>query len=66
MDIVVNVLLPFTFVQKKVIGMHVKHDNINRETFMKYLIQLTKQVEMKVSNLLPEKFTLLFYGWTTA
>eukprot|EP00171_Calliarthron_tuberculosum_P003101 IDg3101t1 len=64
LDFIINGLLPFSFVEKRLIRKHVKHDPPSLNTFMKYLGLLTKLVERKVSDLLPDNIALVFDGWT--
>lgn len=64
-DLIINALLPFSFVQSKVAREHVKHDEMSLSTFMRYLPKLTEHVEKKIGSLLPKKISLVFDGWTT-
>lgn len=63
-DLIINALLPFSFVEKKVVREHVKHDPMSLSTFMRYLPLLTELVENKIADLLPPKIALVFDGWT--
>lgn len=65
LDLVINGLLPFSFVEKQIVRTHVKHEPISLTTFMKYMTLLTAQVEQKISLLLPDTLALVFDGWTT-
>eukprot|EP00171_Calliarthron_tuberculosum_P001888 IDg1888t1 len=64
-DLVINCMLPFSFVQNQVAHEHVKHGQMSLSTFMRYLPILTRHVEEKIRNKLPEKFALVFDGWTS-
>ncbi len=47
---------PFSIVENEIFRSHFKYDNISVETLGKYLGQLTKLVENKISRILPNKF----------
>lgn len=64
LDLIINELLPFSFVEKPIARKHIKHDPICLNTFMKYMKKLTVHVEHRLSNILPEKFALVFDGWS--
>ena len=64
-DFIVSGLLPFSFVEKHSIRKHIRHEDININTFMKYISGLTRAVEEKIATLLPEKIALVFDGWSS-
>jgi len=64
-DIVINGLLPFSAVENEAIRRNVRHDSISLSTFMTYLVRLTKVVETKLKDSLPEKLALVFDGWSS-
>lgn len=43
---------------------HIKDDPIGSQTLKKYMELLGRQVKEKTSKLLPEKFALVFDGWS--
>ena len=65
MDFVVNALQPFAIVENEVFARHVRYDTISRNTLAKYMSLITERVEEKVRRKLPDKFALVFDGWTT-
>eukprot|EP00171_Calliarthron_tuberculosum_P020075 IDg20075t1 len=64
-DLIINGLLTFSVCESNVFRSHVKHDSIALSTFMTYLPRLTSNIESRISALLPEKFSIVFDGWTT-
>lgn len=58
-------LLPFSNVEKASIRDHVRYSPISLQTFDKYLDLLTKRVETHISSALPEKFAIIFDGWSS-
>lgn len=65
-DLVINGLLPFSFVENPVARLHFKHPPISLSTLMRHLPRLTELVEAKVAALLPPTFAIVFDGWSTA
>lgn len=63
---VVMGLQPFSIVSNPVLCQHTKYDTITLPTLNKYLGRLTKAVEVKISKLLPEKFSIVLDGWTSS
>ncbi|CAK4359712.1 unnamed protein product, partial [Aphanomyces euteiches] len=63
-DIIVNGLHPFSICEDKLIGKYSKLDGMDRDTLQKYMRKLTESVEIALSALLPNKFALVFDGWT--
>ena len=57
-------LLPFSFVEKELTRKYSKLTSISRNTLLKYMEKLTKQVEINIAKELPEKFSLIIDGWT--
>lgn len=64
-ECVVLGLQPFNFVSKRVYRKHFKQNSISVNTLMKYLEQLTKLTEKKISDELPDKFSIIFDGWSS-
>lgn len=64
MDLIINELLPFSFVERPIARKHVKHDKICVTTFMRLMRKLTVHVEQQVAKLLPEHISLVFDGWS--
>ena len=65
LDLILNGLLPFSFVEKNLIRQHVRHSSLSLNTFMKYVRLLTEHVEEKIAKILPPKFAFVFDGWST-
>eukprot|EP00171_Calliarthron_tuberculosum_P002604 IDg2604t1 len=64
LDMTVTMMLPFSFCENPCARRHMKSDAISTNTLMKYLSRVTQAVERKISVLLPDKFALVFDGWT--
>jgi len=64
LDLVINGMLPFSTVTNPVFGRNVKFESISRNTLKKYLSLLTREVEAKIRSALPQKFCLVFDGWS--
>ncbi len=43
---------------------HIRHEPMCTDTLMKYMAQLTKLVETKISKVLPKTIALVFDGWS--
>ena len=63
LDLIINASLPFSVVESKIFRKHVKHDAPCTEKFMKYMTELTMNVENKIAQSLPTKFALVSDGW---
>lgn len=63
-EIVVLCLQPFNCVENNVLRRHFKHNAISLDSLTKYLRNLTEHVEKKIAALLPEKFAVVFDGWS--
>lgn len=63
-DLIVNVLLPLYTCENDRFCTHVRYDSISYKTLRVYVKGLTEVVERKTSALLPEKFAIVFDGWT--
>lgn len=63
-EIVVIDLHPFCIVESEVLRRHVSIEPISINTLKKYMTGLVKVVEEKITALLPEKFCLIFDGWS--
>jgi len=56
--------LPFTFCESAQTRKNSILKPISRNTLSKYLFEITKEVELKVKELLPERFGIVMDGWT--
>ena len=56
--------LSFNFVEKPLTREYSKLEPISVDTLMKYMKELTHELEAKISSILPEKFALVFDGWS--
>eukprot|EP00171_Calliarthron_tuberculosum_P021824 IDg21824t1 len=65
-DLVVNGLQPFSIVENEVFRRHVRYEHLSTKTLVRYLSKLSTRVEDRIRNLLPEKFALIFDGWTSS
>lgn len=57
-------LQPFSIVENVVMRRHFRHTSISVDTLMRYMHRLTKVVEKRISAMLPEKFGIVFDGWS--
>lgn len=57
-------LKPFSFVENELTRTYTSLTLISEKTLKKYMNLLTKEVEKKITNLLPSKFCLVLDGWT--
>ena len=57
-------MLPFTFVEKEMTRKYSNLEDISYKTLMKYMHALTKKVEGKIKDEIPDRFALIFDGWT--
>ena len=64
LDWIIGEGLPFITVEKPLTRKYSKLDPISVDTFMKYMNKCTMQVEDYIKSSLPEKFSILFDGWT--
>lgn len=60
LEVVVGVLLPFSFGASSIIRKHVNAVLISSETLTKGLAQLTTRVENKITKMIPKLFQLVF------
>ena len=65
LEIVVVNLLPFQIVKNEYFRKHVNCNHISVNTLKKYMTKLTNAVELKISASLPDKFALVFDGWSS-
>lgn len=63
-DFVLNGLQPFYIVENEVFRRGMRFEPVSYKTFFRYFSFLTKIVEKKIADSLPDKFTLVFDGWT--
>jgi len=56
--------LPFETVSKEIFRDYTTLSPIAKNTFMKYMELLTKVLEKKISKILPDKFAIVFDGWS--
>lgn len=61
---IINGLKPFSDVESAVVRESMRFKPMSLSTFMRYLPRLVALVEKKISNLLPNKFAIVFDGWT--
>ena len=66
LHLIVSGLMPFSFCENGVARSYMKPHPISRNTLMKYLAKLAATVEKKIAELLPEKFCLVFDGWSSS
>ena len=64
LEFVVEGLQPFQIVENKSITRHVRYAPITVKTLKKYMEKLSQRVENKISNMLPDKFVVVFDCWT--
>lgn len=64
LELVVGGLEPFSFVEKPYVQKHMKLSPTTTETFGKYMRLLTAAVQKKIETLLPDRFVLVFDGWS--
>ncbi len=64
LDFFVNGLLLFSFAEISILHKHIRHKTMCTDTLMKYIVQLTKLVEMKISKVSPKTIALVFDGWS--
>ena len=64
LECVTLALQPFSFVSNDVIRRHIKHDDICYKTLISYMHKLMRAVEQKIQDSLPEKFAIIFDGWS--
>lgn len=57
-------LQPFSFCELNVMRRHFRHGTQSVDTLMRYLSKLTDQVETKINELPPERFEIIFNGWS--
>ena len=64
-DLTVNGLQPSAILQNPVFVRNINYDQRSHNTLVKYIAGLTKRVESKISHLFPDRFALIFDGWST-
>lgn len=64
LDWVIGDLHPFSYVERQRNYTHGGLPRMSLDTFMIVMTKLTKAVECKISNMLPNKFALIFDGWS--
>lgn len=64
-ELVTVCLQPFSICENVSFRSHVRYDPISLNSLMLYLRRLTVCVEKTISTLLPEKFALVFDGWSS-
>ena len=64
--IICDGMRPFSFVEDTTIREYIRLESISENTLRKYMGILTKEVEKKISHILPEKIALVIDGWTKA
>ncbi len=63
-EFVIHGLLPFSVAENVQYRKHVKYQSISVKSLRKYVDLLTSKVEAKISALLPNKFGIVFDGWS--
>ncbi len=66
LQFVVHCLQPFQVVEDPKFTEHIRYESLTQKPFKKYLEKLTKIVEEKIRNILPDIFAIVFDGWTTS
>ena len=66
MALIIDGMLPFSFCENERARQFLKFDSIARNTLVKYMGKLTEIVEKKLAAHLPEKFALVFDGWSAS
>lgn len=61
---IVLCMLPFSFCENPIIRESFKYPPISRSLLTEALQKLTKVVEKRIANILPEKFSIQFDGWS--
>lgn len=64
MEIVILGLRPFSCVEDKILQRYSNLEPICIETLMKYVDKIVLQVEKKITDILPDRFALVFDGWS--
>ena len=64
LELVIELNLPFTFVESRIVRKAVKYEDISVDTLQKYLELVTQSTEKKVAAALPAKFGLIIDGWS--
>jgi hypothetical protein len=64
LDWIIGDGLYFATVEKESYRKYSNLEKISTETLMKYIRELTTEVEQEIKNILPDKFTIIFDGWT--
>lgn len=54
----------FSFCENVVIRRHFKHESICRNALLLYMRRLMESVESKIMDMLPERFAIVFDGWS--
>ncbi len=63
-EFVVDGLQPFSVVENPTFLKQSRFDPISRKTLAKYLEALSSSVEEKIAQILPDKFAIVFDGWS--
>ncbi len=66
LQFVVHCLQPFQVVEDPKFTEHIRYESLTQKSFKKYLEKLTKIVEQKIRNILPDIFAIVFDWWTTS
>ena len=64
LTMIIEGLLPFSFCENERARQFMKHGSVSRNTLTKYMNKLMSVVETKISLKLPDKFALVFDGWS--
>ena len=63
-DLIITGLLPFYYTESALFRLNIKHGAISLKKFTRYLPRLVELVEKKVAHQIPDKFALVFDGWS--
>ena len=65
MEIIMFGLRPFSTVDDKILQRHLNLDPISVNTFKKNIDSVVKTVKRKITDVLPDRFALVFDGWSS-
>lgn len=64
MECIALCILPFNFCENPIIRKQFKQSGVCRNTLVRYIHELCKNVENRVRSALPEMFAIVFDGWS--
>lgn len=65
LDVVIMCLFQFAIVKNETLRKHFAHGSLSVSTLRKYMHRLSRYVEVTVASALPDKFALIFDGWSS-